>query len=284
MYEAHFQLREKPFSILPNPKFLYLGARHSMAYSMLEYGIVDNAGFTVITGEIGSGKTSLVRKLVNEISPNVSMALISNTSDQTGRLLDWIMMGFDQPFEGRSYPRLHQEFREFLIRQREEGRRSVIIIDEAQNLDTARLEELRMLSNINLEEMLLQIVIVGQPELRGVLMKPNMKQFAQRISSDFSLLPLAASEAVPYFAHRLNVAGGSPRLFTRSAAKLIHQRAGGVPRVMNVVADRCLLYAFAERKDVVGQRIVNKVLNDINTYGSFITLAEGTGSPPVKDS
>lgn len=284
MYETHFGLREKPFSILPNPKFLYLGARHSMAFSMLEYGIVDNAGFTVITGDIGSGKTSLVRKLVSEISDSVSTALISNTSDQTGRLLDWIMMGFGQPFEGRSYPRLHQDFHEFLIRQRQQGRRSVVIIDEAQNLDMPRLEELRMLSNVNQEDMLLQMVIVGQPELRQLLMDPNMRQFAQRISSDFNLLPLAASEAVPYFAHRLTVAGGSPRLFTRPAAKLIHQHAGGVPRVMNVVADRCLLYAFAERKEFVGQRIVNKVLNDIDAYGSFVTLARNAESPLVSAS
>lgn len=269
MYELHFGLREKPFSILPNPKFLYLGNRHRMAYSMLEYGVADNAGFTVITGDIGSGKTSLVRKLVGEISENVTTALISNTSGQSGRLLDWIVMAFGQPFEDRSYPRLYQEFQQFLIEQRQRRRRSVVIIDEAQNLDAARLEELRMLSNVNVDEMLLQLVVVGQPELRELLRTPGMKQFAQRVSSDFNLLPLSAPEAVPYFAHRLTVAGGSPRLFTRPATGLIYNHAAGVPRVMNIVADRCLLYAFAERKSFVGQRIVNKVTDDMKKYGSF---------------
>ena len=269
MYEAHFGLRGKPFSILPDPAFLYLGSRHRMAYSMLEYGVVDSAGFTVITGDIGSGKTSLVRKLVNNIPHGVTTAVVSNTSSNSGRLLDWIMMAFGQPFEDRSYPKLHQDFQQFLLAQRQAGRRSVVIIDEAQNLDVDRLEELRMLSNVNVDQMLLQMVIVGQPELRDIIRAPEMKQFAQRISSDFHLLPLPTVDAVPYFAHRLTVAGGTPRLFTRPAVRLICDHAAGVPRVMNIVADRCLLYAFAEGKSFVGQRIVNQVIDDMTRYDSF---------------
>ncbi len=272
MFEAHFGLREKPFSILPDPKFLYLGSRHRMAYSMLEYGVIDNAGFTVITGDIGSGKTSLVRKLIGDIPDGVTMALISNTSSNAGRLIDWIMMAFGLPFEDRSYPRLYQEFQQFLVEQRRNDRRCVLIIDEAQNLDSARLEELRMLSNVNVERMLLQLVVVGQPELRDLLRAPEMRQFAQRIASDFHLLPLSHDDAARYFAHRLTVAGGRTRLFTRPATELIYAYAGGVPRAMNIVADRCLVYAFGEGVSFVGQRIVRKVTDDMDRYGSF-TLA-----------
>lgn len=272
MYETHFGLREKPFSILPDPKFLYLGGRHRMAYSMLEYGIANSAGFTVITGDIGSGKTSLVRKLVAELPENVKLALISNTSGGVGRLLDWLMMSFGLPFEDRSYPRLHQEFGQFLREQHQAGRRCVLIIDEAQNLDMERMEELRMLSNVNIDQMLLQLVIVGQPELRDLLRHPGMKQFAQRISSDFHLLPLSQEDAARYVAHRLTMAGGSRRLFTRPAAELVFQQAKGVPRTMNIIADRCLVYAFGERAGFVGQRIVRKVIADIDHYGSFISL------------
>lgn len=269
MFEAHFGLREKPFSILPDPRFLFLGRRHRMAYAMLEYGVVDNAGFTVITGDIGSGKTSLVRRLVSEIPDNVTLAVISNTSGNSGRLIDWIMMAFDLPFEDRSYPRLYQELQHFLVDQRERGRRCVLVIDEAQNLDMARLEELRMLSNVNVERMILQLVIVGQPELRDLLRAPGMKQFAQRISSDFHLLPLSPEEVSSYFAHRLSVAGGKARLFTRPATGLIYDYAGGVPRAMNIIADRCLVYAFGEGAAFVGQRIVRKVTGDMDRYGSF---------------
>lgn len=281
MYEAHFGLREKPFSILPDPRFLYLGHDHRIAYSMLEYGVVDHAGFTVITGEIGSGKTTLVRKLIGDLRDDVTVALISNTSSHIGKLIEWIMMGFDRPFEDRSYPRLYNDLREFLIEEKYNGRRCVLVIDEAQNLDQERLEELRMLSNVNVDEMLLQLVLVGQPELREVLQAPNMRQFAQRISSDFHLQPLRRKDAIGYFHHRLNVAGaGGRRLFTQPAISLIFDYAGGVPRTMNVIADRCLVYAFGEGHHFVGQRIVRKVVADMKRYGGFTFVEEPEQSVP----
>jgi len=274
MYEAHFGLREKPFSILPDPKFLYLGREHRMAYSMLEYGIIDHAGFTVITGDIGSGKTTLVRKLIGEMQDRVTMALVSNTSASVGSLIQWIAMAFGLPFDDRSYPRLYQDLQQFLIDEKQAGRRCVLVIDEAQNLDPERLEELRMLSNVNVDRMLLQLVLVGQPELRTVLQTPEMKQFAQRISSDFHLQPLRRTDAVGYFTHRVKVAGGIPQLFTRPAMSLIFDYAGGVPRAMNVISDRCLVYAFGEGKGFVGQRTVRKVIADMKAYGGFAILSD----------
>ncbi|WEK03720.1 MAG: AAA family ATPase [Candidatus Devosia phytovorans] len=270
MYERHFGLQVRPFSILPDPHFLYLGRHHQIAYAMLEYGLVGQAGFTVITGAIGSGKTTLVHKLVHSIpGMPVTLGLISTTSIASGTLMEWIMMAFRQPFEGLSYPRLHRDFGDFLLRQAESGRRVVLVIDEAQNLKAERLEELRMLSNLNVDRMLLQLVLVGQPELRQMLREPSMRQLAQRVSSDFHLPPLARTDAVPYFEHRLRVAGGRPGIFSRPAIYEIFDYAKGTPRSLNIVADKCLVYGFSDGVAKIGRRIVGRVIADIEQYGIY---------------
>lgn len=270
MYEKHFGLRVRPFSILPDPHFLYLGRHHQIAYAMLEYGLLGQAGFTVITGAIGSGKTTLVQKLVNSIpGMPVTLGLISTTSISSGSLMEWIMMAFRQPFEGLSYPSLHRDFADFLQRQADIGRRVVLVIDEAQNLQPERLEELRMLSNLNIDRMLLQLVLVGQPELRQMLLDPRMRQLAQRVSSDFHLPPLSTPDAVPYFEHRIKMAGGRPGIFTRPSMLQIFDYARGTPRSINIVADKCLVYGFADGVEKVGRRIVGKVIDDIERYGIY---------------
>jgi general secretion pathway protein A len=270
MYEKHFGLRARPFSILPDPHFLYLGRHHQIAYAMLEYGLVGQAGFTVITGAIGSGKTTLVQKLVNSVpGMPISLGLISTTSISSGTLMEWIMMAFGQPFEGLSYPRLHRDFAEFLLRQANSGRRVVLVIDEAQNLKAERLEELRMLSNLNVDRMLLQLVLVGQPELRQILREPGMRQLAQRVSSDFHLPPLARTDAVPYFEHRITIAGGRSGIFTRPAMYQIFDYARGTPRSINIVADKCLVYGFGDGVHKIGRRIVGRVIADIDKYGIY---------------
>jgi type II secretory pathway predicted ATPase ExeA len=169
MYEAYFGLREKPFSILPDPDLIYWGPTHRMAMSMLEFGVLNNAGFTVVTGEIGSGKTTLVRCLLRRIQPNIRVGLISNTPRSREELLQWIMMSLDQPFEG-SFTSLFKNLKDYLFKQYALQRRTVIIVDEAQNLDSDSLEDLRMLSNINADKhQVLQLILVGQPQLSARL-------------------------------------------------------------------------------------------------------------------
>jgi general secretion pathway protein A len=202
MYEAFYGLSEKPFSILPDPYFLYWGEAHSMAYAMLEYGILNQAGFTVVTGEIGSGKTTLLRQLLGGLDQRITVGLVTNVMPGAGRLLEWILLALNQPFENLSYVALYGQLQEFLIAEFAAGRRTVLIIDEAQNLAPEALEELRMLSNINADQaQLLQLILVGQPQLRDILKRPELFQFAQRVSSDFHLPPLNEQEVKVYTEH-----------------------------------------------------------------------------------
>lgn len=218
MYEAFYQLREKPFSILPDPDLIYWGKMHSMAFTMLEFGVMNNAGFTVITGEIGSGKTTLVRHLLRKISPQITVGLISNSPQGRQELLQWILMSLDQPFEGE-YPILFKRLQDYLYGQYANGRRTILIIDEAQNLEPEALEHLRMISNINADKFqILQLILVGQPQLRDLLLAPTLHQFAQRISSDFHLRPLDDREVANYIAFRLQAVGSPRSLFTKRLA------------------------------------------------------------------
>src|SRR6267154_3710444 len=210
MYEAYYGLREKPFTILPDPDLIYWGNMHRMAFTMLEFGVTNNAGFTVITGTIGSGKTTLLRFLLKKLSANVTMGLISNSPQGRQELLQWILMSFSQPFEG-DYPTLFKRLQDFLYGQYAGGRRTILIIDEAQNLESEALEHLRMISNINADKhQILQLILLGQPQLRDLLVSPRLHQFAQRISSDFHLRPLDDHEVANYIAFRLQAVGGPP--------------------------------------------------------------------------
>src|SRR6266496_4436294 len=217
MYEAFYHLREKPFSILPDPDLIYWGKMHSMAFTMLEFGVMNNAGFTVITGEIGSGKTTLVRHLLKKISPAISVGLISNSPQGREELLQWILMSLGQPFDG-NYPNLFKHLQDFLYGQYANGRRTILIIDEAQNLESEALEHLRMLSNINADKyQILQLILVGQPQLRDLLLDSKLHQFAQRISSDFHLKPLEEDDVVKYIDFRLSAVGSRAPLFSQQA-------------------------------------------------------------------
>src|SRR6185437_1395697 len=202
MYEAYYQLHEKPFSILPDPDLIYWGRMHTMAFTMLEFGIMNNAGFTVITGDIGSGKTTLLRYLLRRINPSMTVGLISSSPRGRHELLQMILMSLELSFDG-DYPLLFKRLQDFLYGQYANGRRTVIIVDEAQNLEPEALEHLRMLSNINADKFqILQLILVGQPQLRDLLMAPQLHQFAQRISSDFHLRPLDVREVASYIAFR----------------------------------------------------------------------------------
>jgi type II secretory pathway predicted ATPase ExeA len=276
MYEPFFGFREKPFSLLPDPAFLYLGRRHSMALAMLEYGVRNQAGFTVVAGEIGAGKTTLIRRLLDSLDADVTVGLISHTHSSFSELLDWVLLAFGLEYQGLDKVGRFQRFTEFLIGEYARRRRTVLIIDEAQNLGPETLEELRMLSNINADKnLVLQLVLVGQPELRDLLRRPELKQFAQRVSVAFYLEALSADEVTSYVRHRLKVAGGDPQLFDDDAMALVHQASRGVPRVINTICDMAMVYAYGGGQRRIDRAIVEEVLRDRAATGLFEATPTG---------
>jgi len=272
MYEAFYELRGKPFSILPDPDMIYWGRMHSMAFTMLEFGVMNNAGFTVITGEIGSGKTTLVRHLLKKLPTNISVGLISNSPQGRQELLQWIMMSLNRPFEG-DYPTLFKRLQDYLHGQYAGARRTMLIIDEAQNLEPEALEHLRMISNINADHhQILQLILVGQPQLRDLLQSPQLHQFAQRISSDFHLHALGQRDVVNYIAFRLQAVGGPPpprALFTLEACNIIAKASGGIPRMINILCDTALVYGFARGEKTITGELILDVIADKQQYSIF---------------
>jgi type II secretory pathway predicted ATPase ExeA len=269
MYEAFYGLREKPFSILPDPDMIFWGPNHRLAYSMLEFGVMNSAGFTVITGEIGSGKTTLVRRLLRKLDPRVNVGLISNTPHGRKELLQWVMMALNQPFDEK-YSELLFRFHEYLRAQHADKRRTLLIVDEAQNLQPDALETLRMLSNINADkDQYLQLILVGQPQLKELLRSPELAQFAQRISVDFHLKPLNANEVTQYIDHRLKTVGARDPLFSNEACAAVAQASAGIPRAINILCDTALVYAFASQSNRVTKQIVDLVIEDKRSFGIF---------------
>jgi general secretion pathway protein A len=267
MYEAFYGLREKPFSILPDPDMIYWGTNHKLAFAMLEFGVLNSAGFTVITGEIGCGKTTLVRYLLRKLDPRISVGLISSTPQGKAELLQWVMMALDQPFEG-SYPKLFQRLHQFLREQHLKGFGTVLIVDEAQNLGTEALEELRMLSNINAgKDQYLQMILTGQPQLRDLLRSPQLVQFAQRVSSDFHLHPLKHIDVANYINYRLKAAGASSALFSGEACEAIAHASQGIPRTINILCDTALVYGFATSARLITREIVAMVIENKSQFG-----------------
>jgi type II secretory pathway predicted ATPase ExeA len=267
MYEAYYGLREKPFSILPDPDMIYWGKNYCLAFTMLEFGVMNRAGFSVITGEIGCGKTTLLRYLLRKLDRNVTVGLISNTPHGKAELLQWVMMALGQPFED-SYPTLFKRLQQFLQKQYSRGGRTILIVDEAQNLDWESLEELRMLSNINADkDQYLQIILIGQPQLKDLLRAPQLRQFAQRVSSDFHIKPLDPSEVKEYISWRLKAAGAQVELFTEEACATIAHASQGIPRTINILCDTALVYGFAVSAERINSELVEMVIDNKSQYG-----------------
>lgn len=268
MYESFYGLTERPFSIQPDPDFLYLSNRHSMAYAMLQYGITNHAGFTVICGDVGCGKTTLVRHVLNNITDDVTVGIVYNTHKNVDDLLGWIMLAFGQSYDGLSDIALFDAFQQYLISSYIEGQRLVLIIDEAQNLNPSSLESLRMLSNINVDkDQMLQVILVGQPELRELLRRPDMTQFFQRVAVDFYIPPLQTPEVIKYIKHRMEVAGRKRALFTKEAMEKIAIASKGVPRSINLLCDMVLVYGFSANSKKLDVKLVDSVLADRSDYG-----------------
>ena len=267
MYESYYGLREKPFSILPDPDMIYWGQNHRLAFAMLEFGVMNNAGFTVITGDIGCGKTTLLRYLLRNLDSHITVGLISNTPRAKAELLQWVMMSLNQPFED-SYPVLFKRLQQYLYDQHFKGGRTILIVDEAQNLGLDSLEELRMLSNINADkDQYLQIILIGQPQLKDLLRSPELLQFAQRVSSDFHLKPLNPSEVKDYINYRLKTAGAKAQLFSNEACQAIAHASQGIPRTINILCDTAMIYGFAVSAKWITDEIVTMVIENKSQYG-----------------
>jgi type II secretory pathway predicted ATPase ExeA len=265
MYKSFYGFKEKPFSLLPDPAFLFYSVKHRRALAMLRYGLMNQAGFTVITGEIGSGKTTLIRQLLNEIEidQSTTVGIVSNTHRTFGELLEWVLLAFKLEYRGKKKVELYQTLAEFIAREYSQDRRTVLIIDEAQNLDAEALEELRMLSNINAnKDQLLQLILVGQPSLREILRLPELHQFAQRIAVAFNLKTLSLEETWQYIRHRLEVAGGDPNLFDTKASAAVYYYTQGTPRLINVLCDTALVYGYGEQKQRIDVDIICEVVRE----------------------
>jgi general secretion pathway protein A len=273
MYEQFYGLKEKPFSLLPDPSFLYMTRAHSMALTMLEYSLNnDSAGICVISGEIGSGKTTLIRKLLDIMGTEFTTGLLTNTHIEFGNLLQWISMTFGLDYINKEPVELYENFVNFMIAQYAKGKRTVLIIDEAQNLSYKALEELRMLSNINADkDNVLQLILVGQPQLRKTFNIEKLEQLNQRVTVSYHLKELSRKDSCAYIKHRLKTAGGDPELISDLARKAIWYHSRGIPRVINTLCDTALVYGFAVEKQQVDIQLVNEVIKDRKDNGYYIS-------------
>ena len=268
MYEQFYRFAEKPFALTPDPAFLFLAKRHSHALTMLEYVIAEASGFALITGEVGCGKTTVVQRFLERPGQRISVAFITNTHPGMGPLLPWIVesLGLEP---GQAPPsELYRRFAKHAQSEFNDGQRIVLVIDEAQNLGIAGLEELRVLSNLNGgRQMLLQTILIGQPELRDLLRLQSLRQFAQRIAIDHHLEALQPEETRGYIQHRLTVAGGDANLFSAEAIELVHETTGGVPRLINMVCDTALVYGFGDQVPRIGPDLIEVVIEQRSAGG-----------------
>jgi len=285
MYLGFFGLAEKPFAITPDPRYLYLSGRHADALAHLVYGINEAGGFIQLTGEVGTGKTTTIRSLLARTPKNAEIALILNprlsAPEFLRSLCEELGLGAADGEDG-STKELVDLLNRYLLRAHAQGRRVVLIVDEAQNLDPAVLEQIRLLTNLETEtQKLLQIILIGQPELRKLLARDDLRQLAQRITGRYHLDPLSREETVAYVRHRLRVAGATADIFTRGALREVYRVSHGIPRVINIVCDRALLGAYTQDLHEVPRALVRRAgaeVFDHDLAPSWLPLAAGAAA------
>jgi len=288
MYESFFNLCIKPFDLLPDPRFIYLSRSHKKALTFLDYGIRERSGFILLTGEVGSGKTTLIRDMLDRHYDNIVLSKIFNTRVTSEQLLAMINDDFGLVVQGKDKVTLIRDLNVFLIDQYACGNQPILIIDEAQNLSPELLEEVRMLSNLEASNSkLLQIILVGQPELRTILAAPELRQLRQRISINCHLQALSRTEIEQYIARRLEVAGNSSAVhFSPESFDAIFRYSRGIPRLINIICDFLMLSAFAEATTSISIEMVHDVIGDLdfeNYYWKAPSNADTDGQGAVPD-
>ena len=265
MYTEYFGLADSPFSISPDPHYLYLSDNHREALAHLIYGVGDQGGFVVLTGEVGTGKTTICRSLLLQVPDNVDVAFIINPKQSINQLLQSIFSELSVPVEqGMTSKDMIDRLNEYLLLAHANGRNTVLIIDEAQNLSAEILEQLRLLTNLETnEKKLLQLVLLGQPELNDMLAKPELRQLAQRVTARYHLPPLNKAEVNAYIQHRLSVARCHTEIFSPAAIKTVYKLSGGIPRLINLICDRAMLGVYSLNGSVATPSIVKKASKEV---------------------
>ncbi len=286
MYERFFGLKDRPFKLPPDPQYLYLSSHHKMALLHLEYGLTHQAGFVVITGEIGTGKTLLVKTLLDRMGRGKKVATLFTTTVGPQELLALILQEFEIDCEASDHSGRIECLQDFLIECYARRERAVLIVDEAQNLSLECLEEVRLLSNLQTEsDYLINIILVGQPELKTKLAHPNLRQLAQRISVHYHLNPLTPEETKEYVRFRLKVSGGdqAENIFSEAALDAVARHAKGIPRLINLLCDACMVNAFADEKHVIEENDVEETVEGEGA-GAFWQIAnqEAENSVPLE--
>jgi general secretion pathway protein A len=279
MYAAYFGLKENPFSLSPEPRYLFLSEQHRDALNCLIYGIKEKKGFVLISGDIGTGKTTICRSLINLLDDSVETALIFNTAISDLDLLETVIgeYGIAIISGSRTKKNYIDVLNDFLLRNFAAGKTAVLVIDEAQNLSHGVLEQIRMLSNLETEtEKLIQIILIGQPELNNTLMLPALRQLNERITVRYDLKPLSSPEVREYIQHRLMVAQGPGSIkFTKGAFSLIYTFTEGIPRRINALCDRALLIAYTKNVSKIDRKIVKLAVHDIGINYFQKTMSSG---------
>jgi len=268
MYEKFFGFTTKPFQTIPNPEVFYPSPKHENALTYLEYGLMERTGFILLTGEIGSGKTTLIKYLLNKIESEIDVAVLFNTNVNSEQLIGMILNEFELVQKNGGKADALDVLYRYLIEKYAQNRRVLLIIDEAQNLSRVALEEVRMLSNLQSDDqMLIQIMLVGQPELRTKIRKPNLAQLNQRITVAYHIPALTREETAEYISFRLEKAGGKPDLFSNDAMDLIYATSGGIPRTINIICDTALVYAYADDLKAIHEPVIRQVVDDREGLG-----------------
>ncbi len=274
MYQSFYGLNDSPFSIAPNPRYLFLSDRHREALAHLKYGLGESGGFVLLTGEVGTGKTTVSRSLLNQLPEDTDTAFILNPAltelELLATLCDELGVGYA---EDPTLKQLTDKISAFLLENHKKGRNTLLIIDEAQHLKAEALEQLRLLTNLETDtKKLLQVILIGQPELQMLLKRRELRQLAQRITARYHLLPLSEQEITHYVRHRLRIAGREEPLFTRKALKYLHRQSGGIPRLTNLLCDRALMAGYAQSQTPINHKMI------------MLAAAEVLGEEPEKKS